>query len=94
MSYRKIIFWRSQEFKFVTISATQRVIGKLRIQYMYQPFLAPGPYLAIALSNNPRNCLREVWYIQFTMLISTIKKYRMLPRVATKRQNKQIVYIL
>lgn len=42
------------------------------------------PYLAIALSNSPKNCLRDVWYMQFTMLISTIKKYRILPRVATK----------
>ena len=31
-------------------------------------------YLAIAESNNPRNCLNDVWYIQFTIDISTIKK--------------------
>lgn len=53
--------------------------------YMYQAFLVPDPHLAIALSNSPRNCLREVWYIQLTMLISTIKKYKILPRVATEK---------
>lgn len=80
-SCEEIRFWRFREF--VHYFSAQRIIWKLKIQY--QAFLEPGPYLAIALSNSPRNCLREVWYIQFTMLISTIKKYRILPRVATEK---------
>ena len=39
--------------------------------------------LAIELSNIVKNCCNDVWYITLTMLISTIKKYIMLPRVAT-----------
>ena len=35
----------------------------------------------------PRNCLRDVWYMTFTMDISTIRKYRILPRVATEERN-------
>ena len=41
------------------------------------------PYLAMDRSKTPRNCLSEVWYMMFTMLISVIRKYRMLPRLAT-----------
>ena len=31
-------------------------------------------YFAMDKSKIPKNCLSEVWYITFTMLISTIKK--------------------
>ena len=44
---------------------------------------------AIEMSNKPRNCRREVWYITFTYDISTIRKYRMLPRVATERGRRR-----
>ena len=40
-------------------------------------------YFAMDMSKMPRNWLSEVWYMQFTMLISQIRKYTMLPRVAT-----------
>ena len=39
---------------------------------------------AMERSKSSRNCFREVWYITFTMLISTMTKYRMLPRKATE----------
>ena len=41
-----------------------------------------------------RNCCKEVWYIMFTMLISTTKKYKMLPRVATGRNSSRASLIL
>lgn len=41
------------------------------------------PHLARERSKSPRNCLRDVWYMTFTILISVIRKYRMLPLVAT-----------
>ena len=53
-----------------------------------------SPYLAIERSNMPRNCRREVWYMTFTMLISTIKKYRIDPRVATGRNSSRARLIL
>ena len=43
--------------------------------------------LVIDKSNEPRNCRKAVWYMMFTYDISTIRKYRMLPRVATKKEN-------
>lgn len=45
-------------------------------------------YLAKDKSNKPRNWHREVWYITFTMLISVIRKYKMLPLVATSHRKK------
>ena len=45
-------------------------------------------------SNTPRNCSREVWYMQFTMDISQIKKYKILPRVATGRNSSRASFIL
>lgn len=44
-------------------------------------------YRAIARSKSPRNCFSDVWYMQLTIDISTIRKYRMLPRVATRKRN-------
>ena len=35
-------------------------------------------------SKSWRNCLREVWYISFTIVIFTIKKYNTEPLVATE----------
>ena len=48
----------------------------------------------IDTSNIHRNCFNDVWYIAFTMLISTIKKYRTLPRVATTKHIINIVSFL
>lgn len=42
------------------------------------------------MSKSPRNCLREVWYITFTILISVIRKYKMLPLVATETHTETI----
>ena len=41
---------------------------------------------AMETSKILRNCFNDVWYMVFTILISTIKKYRTLPRVATTNQ--------
>lgn len=52
-------------------------------------------YLAKDKSNRPRNWRSDVWYMTFTMLISVIRKYRMLPLVATthiKKKTKQKTY--
>jgi hypothetical protein len=46
--------------------------------------------LAMDKSKISRNCLSDVWYITFTIDISTITKYRMLPRTATT--HKRITY--
>ena len=46
-------------------------------------------HLAIDMSKRPRNWRREVWYITFTILISTIRKYRMEPREATGRNSSR-----
>lgn len=51
-------------------------------------------YRFIERSKSWRNCLKEVWYMEFTKLISTIKKYRMLPRVATGRNSSRAELIL
>ena len=45
------------------------------------------------MSKRPRNCRREVWYITFTMDISTMRKYRMDPRAATGRYSSRAVLI-
>lgn len=45
-------------------------------------------------SNNFRNCAREVWYMILTMLISVMRKYRMLPRVAAGRNSSWAMLIL
>lgn len=50
--------------------------------------------LAMDKSKIPKNCFSEVWYITFTILISTIKKYRMEPRVATGRNSSRAKLIL
>ena len=50
-------------------------------------------YLAMDRSKRCKNCRSDVWYMQFTMLISTIRKYRMLPRVATGRNSSRAVVI-
>ena len=39
---------------------------------------------AMERSKSPRNWRSDVWYMTFTMPISTIKKYRILPLVATE----------
>ena len=44
---------------------------------------------AMEMSNRPRNCLKEVWYITLTYDISTIRKYRILPRVATGEEKRK-----
>ena len=52
------------------------------------------PYLARDRSNRPRNCLSEVWYITFTMLISVMRKYSMLPLVATAQNTHWTLNII
>ena len=51
--------------------------------------MARSVYLAMERSKIPKNCRSDVWYMTFTMLISTIKKYRMEPRVATGRNSSR-----
>lgn len=48
-------------------------------------FMAIKLYLASERSKILRNWASEVWYMTLTMLISVIRKYRMLPREATGR---------
>ena len=50
-------------------------------------------HLSMEMSKTPRNCRREVWYITFTMDISTMRKYRMDPRAATGRYSSRAVLI-
>ena len=50
-------------------------------------------HFAMDRSKICRNCLREVWYMTFTRLISVIRKYRMLPRVATGRNSSRAAFI-
>ena len=45
-------------------------------------------------SNSPRNCLSEVWYMVFTIAISDMRKYRILPRVATGLNSSRASLIL
>ena len=45
-------------------------------------------------SNSPRNCLSDVWYMTLTNDISVIRKYRMLPLVATGRYSSRALFIL
>lgn len=40
--------------------------------------------LAMDSLNRTRNCFSDVWYITLIILISVIRKYRMLPLVATE----------
>lgn len=40
-------------------------------------------YLARERSKIPKNCRSDVWYMTLTMDISVMRKYRMLPLVAT-----------
>lgn len=47
-------------------------------------------HLARERSKSPRNCLREVWYMTFTILISVIRKYKILPLVATEKRHRDI----
>ena len=47
------------------------------------PLDLPLSYLDMEISNNPRNCPSDVWYILLTIVMSQIKKYRILPLVAT-----------
>ena len=49
--------------------------------------------LAMELSKIDKNCCREVWYITLTMLISTIRKYKILPRVATGLNSSRASFI-
>ena len=51
-------------------------------------------YLAMDMSNKTRNCLSEVWYITLTKDISVIRKYRMLPLVATGLYSSRALLIL
>ena len=51
-------------------------------------------YLAMDRSKSPRNCLSDVWYIILTRDISVIRKYKMLPLVATGRYSSRAVLIL
>lgn len=51
-------------------------------------------YLAIDRSKRWRNCLSAVWYMMLTIPISTIKKYKILPRAATGRNSSRAVVIL
>lgn len=52
------------------------------------------PYLANDRSKILRNWAREVWYMTLTMLISVMRKYRMLPRDATGRYLAWAILIL
>jgi hypothetical protein len=47
-------------------------------------------YLAMDWSKMPRNCLRAVWYMMFTIDISTMRKYSTEPRVATAHTIDQL----
>ena len=44
-------------------------------------------------SNKTRNCLNDVWYMTLTLLISTIKKYKILPLVATSLYSSLAAFI-
>ena len=46
------------------------------------------------MSNIVRNCLRDVWYMTLTLLISVMRKYKILPLVATGRYSSRAVLIL
>ena len=48
-------------------------------------------YLDMEISNNPRNCPSDVWYILLTIVMSQIKKYRILPLVATVIYKKNYI---
>ena len=50
-------------------------------------------YFVMALSKMVRNCLSEFWYITFTLLISTIRKYKIEPRDATARNSSRAMLI-
>jgi len=43
------------------------------------------------LSKSCRNWRREIWYMQLTRLISQMRKYRILPRVATTQSTNQSI---
>ena len=51
-------------------------------------------YLAMERSNSPRNCRSDVWYMTLTNDISVMRKYRMLPLVATGRYSSRALLIL
>ena len=44
-------------------------------------------------SNMPKNCFNDVWYMKLTIIISTIKKYNILPRVATGLYSSRAKFI-
>ena len=51
-------------------------------------------YRAMERSNSPRNCRSDVWYMTLTNDISVMRKYRMLPLVATGRYSSRALLIL
>ena len=50
--------------------------------------------LAIDSSKRPKNWTRDVWYIGFTIDISTMRKYTIDPRMATGRNSSLAALIL